>query len=115
MLNEACNARSPHLLIVGDFNFKEIKLDVFDTIVNEDHAASIFLESIKDTYLIQHIKENTRYQSCNQPSLLDLILTNEEDMVFDLEYLPGLGKSDHVSLKFTYNCLIEAAFNNLKK
>ena len=94
MLNEACNARSSHLLIVGDFNFKEIRWDVFDTTVNEDHAASIFLESIKETYLIQHIKENTSYRSGIQPSLLDLILTNEEDMVSDLEYLPGLGKSD---------------------
>ena len=103
------------MLIVGDFNFKEIRWDVFDTSVNEDHVASIFFESIKDTYLIQHIKENTRYRSGNQPSLLDLILTNEEDMVSDLEYLPGLGKSDHVSLTFTYNCFIEAAFNNFKK
>ena len=25
LLNEACNARSSHLLIVGDFNFKEIR------------------------------------------------------------------------------------------
>ena len=83
--------------------------------MNEDHVASIFLESIKDTYLIQHVKENTRYRSGIQPSLLDLILTNEEDMVSDLEYLPGLGKCDHVSLTFTYNCFIEAAFNNFKK
>ena len=69
LLNEACNARSSHLLIVGDFNFKEIRWDVFDTTVNEDHAASIFLESIKDTDLIQHIKENTRYRSGIQLSL----------------------------------------------
>ena len=45
--------------------------------------------------------------------LVHTILTNEEDMVSDLEYLPGLGKSDHVSL--TYNCFIEAAFNNFKQ
>ena len=33
-----------------------------------------------------------------------IILTNEEDIVSDPEYLPGLGKSDRVSLTFTYDC-----------
>ena len=36
--------------------------------------------------------------------MLDLILTNEEGMVRNLDHLPGLGSSDHVVLKFTLVC-----------
>ena len=36
-------------------------------------------------------------------------------MVSDLEHLPGLFKSDHICLNFTYNCFIEAAFRNFTK
>ena len=32
---------------------------------------------------------------------LDLIITNEEHMINEILYKPGLGLSDHVSLNFT--------------
>ena len=38
------------------------------------------------------------------PNVLDLILTNEEGMVSDLEHLPGLGNSDHVVLQTSLVC-----------
>ena len=34
------------------------------------------------------------------PHTLDLVFTNEENMVTNLCYLPGLGNSDHVRLRF---------------
>ena len=37
-------------------------------------------------------------------SLLDLIITNEEGMVQNLSYHPGLGDSDHCCLKFDLTC-----------
>ena len=43
---------------------------------------------------VTRIRENQRY------SLLDIILANEENMRDNLEYLPPLGKSDHVTLNF---------------
>ena len=43
----------------------------------------------------------------SEPSLLDLILTNEEDMINIINYMPGLGKSDHLQLQFTYYCYTE--------
>ena len=36
--------------------------------------------------------------------MLDLVLTNEENMVNNLSYNPGLGKSDHLALSFEYLC-----------
>ena len=35
---------------------------------------------------------------------MDLIFTNEESMVNDVKYLPGLGSSDHICLQFELAC-----------
>ena len=37
------------------------------------------------------------------PSILGIVFTNEEDMVTNLLYLPPLGNSDHVCLRFDFN------------
>ena len=59
--------------------------------------------------MYQHVKENTRYRAGSEPSLLDLLLTNEENMVNSVSYMPGLGKSDHMQLMFTFNCYTETS------
>ena len=51
----------------------------------------------------------------NVPSILDLILTNEENMVSKLQYKPGLDKSYHLVLEFTYNCYIRSNESPPKK
>ncbi len=51
-------------------------------------------------FLYQHITEYTHYRKGQNPRLLDLILTNEEGMVNDMQYVPPLGKSDHVCVIF---------------
>ena len=104
-----------HILIMGDFNFREIDWNNKETSVGEDHLATIFLESVRDTYLYQHVKEPTRYRSDNIPSLLDLIFTNEEHMVSDLNYLPGLGSSDHLQINFVFNCFIDVSKSSFNK
>ena len=52
----------------------------------------------------KHISEPTRYRFGEEPSLLDLVLTNEEGMVLILEYQSGLGNSDHLLLIFELVC-----------
>ena len=39
----------------------------------------------------------------------------EENMVGKLQYKPGLGKSDHLVLEFTYNCYIRSNESTPKK
>ena len=41
------------------------------------------------------------------PSQLDLIFTNELEMVSDVLHMAPLGKSDHQMLKFNFNCYAE--------
>ena len=40
-----------HILIMGDFNLREIDWNNEETSVGEDHLATIFLESVRNTYL----------------------------------------------------------------
>ena len=68
-----------HLCIVGDFNFKEIDWVNSIAKVNEKNPAHLFLEIIRDNFLTQHVNRPTHYRQGMKPSLLDLILTNEEN------------------------------------
>ena len=52
-----------------------------------------FIETLQECYLYQHVTKPT-------PNLLDFIFISEEGMVQDLNYLPPLGESDHVCLRF---------------
>ena len=67
-------------------------------------SSHLFLEALHDHFLFQHICQPTRYRLGETPNILDLVLSNEEDMVRNLEYLPGLGSSDHVILRFSLTC-----------
>ena len=104
LIKEVTNTKPSHLLIMGDFNMKEINWEQGDTSVSEDHIATLFLENIRDCYLFQHVHEPTRYRHDNTPSILDLVLTNEEDMVDKMDYQAGLGSSDHIALVFNFTC-----------
>lgn len=89
-------------MYVGDFNFIEIYWENNNTNVDTEHLASKFLETIRDIYLYQHVKQATRYRGDNQQSLLDLILTNEEEMIDNVVHNAPLGNSDHEILEFNF-------------
>ncbi len=58
--------------------------------------SQIFLDKIQNIrFLYQNVKQN----------LQDLILTNDESMVNNLQYVPPLRKGDHVCLDFNTNLI----------
>ena len=95
--------RQSHKLIMGDFNFRDINWSDMTKASNEQHNSTLFIESIRDSFLFQHVTKPTRIRENNEPSILDLIFTNEEEMVSDILYESSLGKSDHLSLSFKFN------------
>ncbi len=105
MLTEACSLNYSHLLITGDLNYGKINWINWTTPGDnreaEDHK---FLETCRDNYLYQHVQEPTRGRRNNEPSLLDLILTNEENMIENIKYKSPLGASDHIVLSFNFKC-----------
>ena len=48
--------------------------------------------------------EPTRKRGKDNPSTLDLLFSNEEHMISDLEIIAPLGSSDHSILKFNFVC-----------
>jgi endonuclease/exonuclease/phosphatase family metal-dependent hydrolase len=91
-----------HQLIMGDFNFPKVNWKTWSN--NGDKDEENFMECIRDIYLYQHTVEFTRTRENCEPSTLDLIFTNEEDMIEDLNYDSPLGRSDHCLLDFKLRC-----------
>ncbi|CAC5386629.1 unnamed protein product [Mytilus coruscus] len=60
--------------------------------------------NLQENFLFQHVTRPTRWRGTNTPHTLDLILTNEENMISNLEYQSPLGKSDHCTMKFDFSC-----------
>ena len=86
-----------HLLICGDFNMPQIDWVHKYSMTCVSHPSHKFLSIVQECLLFQ-------YREGDSPSVLDLMLTNEEGMITELSYLPGLGKSDHLLLEFCMMC-----------
>ena len=91
-------------MICGDFNDRK-KTGNWKNGFNENNEhCSSFVNTIQDCFLHQHVTEPTRYRHGEEPSLLDLVLSNEECMVYNLGREPGLGDSDHLTLTSDLIC-----------
>ena len=63
----------------------------------------------------QHLRVITRFRVGTEPSVLDLLFINEENMTNSVTHKPGLGKSDHLQLGFTFNCYTETIQKSFTK
>jgi len=90
------------LLIFGDFNYPEIDYVNYKVEGGTDTDANKLLNKTNDLFLHQHIKEWTRCRSGQQPSTLDYVLTDEDNVIQEVSYTPPLGKSDHVCISLNY-------------
>ena len=98
------NKKYTHKCFVGDFNFKDIEWPSMSTHKDEESKELKFIEAIHDTFLYQHVRSPTRCRGTDQPSTIDLIFTDEDNQIGNLNHLPPLGKSDHCILSFEFIC-----------
>lgn len=102
------------LLIMGDFNYPEIKFQDGYVQAGPDSEPAVFYRLVEDSFLTQHITEPTRMREGDKPSTLDYILTNEEELIEDgINYEVPMGKSDHVVL--TWKITVSAAESNSQR
>ena len=114
LLDEINRSNFKHVLIIGDFNYKDIDWETRTTKLGTESATSKFLDRINLNDWYQHVQQSTRYREGQKSSLLDLIITNEEHAIDNLEMYHPLGKSDHVVLKIDY--VIPVVYkNNIEK
>ena len=104
LIRAACNKRNSHLLIMGDFNYSEVDWVSYTSSANEHHGSSKLIDCLQDNFLHQTVRCYTRYREGQQPSLLDLVIVNDDQMVDEVVDQGPLGKSDHVVLTFDLNC-----------
>ena len=107
LIYELCNKSYSHICLVGDFNFRDINWKSWTTPHSENSKEFKFIETVRDRFLFQHVEEPTRSRGNDDPSLIDLILTNEELQVSEIKHHAPLGKSDHSVISFKYHCYLD--------
>ena len=96
-----------HQCFVGDFNYKDINWKHMTTLHNEESKEFKFIETIHECFLYQHVTEATRKRGNDNPSLIDLVLSDELMQVSNIEYHAPLGKSDHSVITFDFHCYLD--------
>ena len=104
LLKSVAEMGRSHVLIVGDFNYKDIDWSSYTNNSDCVDKEFNFIETIRDCYLYQHVTTPTRGRGSDKPSVLDLVFSNEEGIVDRVEILAPLGKSDHAVITTRINC-----------
>ena len=107
LLKSATNGRHSHVVIMGDFNYPEIDWIRECSNVGVNHQATKFMEGVRDTFMHQHVEHPTHRRGNHQANALDLIFSNEQGMVDNVEHNLPIGKSHHVVLQLRINCYCE--------
>lgn len=94
---ERLMSESRELIIMGDFNCKEVDWENLETKGNLDSWGSVLLEIMMENIMTQWVTENTRFRGSDEPSRLDLVFSRGTDEISSVKYVSPLGKSDHVS------------------
>ena len=109
-------AASPsHLLICGDFNVPQIDWGSSFCSASDSHFSHKFLNVVHNCLLFQHVTQPTRFREGETPHTLDLLFTNEEGMLTELDYHPAIGKSDHIVLRFKLACYTQKTGSSLER
>ena len=90
-------------IILGDFNFPKINWTTLNNGSQNVDKEFLFIEATRDAFLTQHVDKPTRMRGENEPSLLDLVFTDETQATPEIDHCAPLGPSDHALLKVTFD------------
>ena len=107
LLRWVSEKKHSHKCIMGDFNYGHINWKSWTTTDSEKSDEAYFLEALRDSYFYQQVEKPTRRRGNDEPSLLDLVLTNETLQVSNLCHISPLGKSDHDILVLDYHAYLD--------
>ena len=96
-LDETCQSQK---IIVGDFNYPGIDWTRKEASGQNAIHANMLLSTLDDLYWTQHVNYPTRVRGDNIPSILDLVITSDPDMISTVDCQGPLGRSDHSLLQF---------------
>ena len=85
---------------------------------SENHPEHLFVNTLTDCFLHQHISQPTRERDGQRPTIDDLILSTDKDMVSNITHIGHLGASDHHMITFdvqsTFKKTIKKTQTNFK-
>ena len=65
---------------MGDFNYPAIDFNNY-TVNASDDSKYRFCDKLRDLYLVQMVTEPTRFRFSQTPSMLDCVITIEENVI----------------------------------
>ena len=86
---------SQHFVLMGDFNYPDIDWDQHQCSSSASKETKKFLDVIDDSFVTQHVTFPTRMNAT-----LDLVISDEENTVFDVGPLGSFSTSDHDWISF---------------
>jgi len=90
------------VLLMSDFNVPAIDWQEL-ALLHSDTFTAEFLCAVQDSYLLQHVIGFTHHRQDQRPSLLDLVFTNNPDIIIDyVRHYSPLGFSDHECLMWQH-------------
>ena len=90
------------VLITGDFNYPDIKWTNLNEI-NCNSPEFKFLNCTEDLFLQQLIDKPTRHRANETSNILDLVFTNDDSFILNVNHSAPFGKSDHEIIEVTLN------------
>ena len=90
------------VMICGDFNMPKIDWKLYSTDASDYSPEMRFINCLDDNFLTQHTVESTRCRGTDNPSTLDLVITDNGQTQAIPKIEAGLGKSDHAVLTWRY-------------
>lgn len=84
-----------HFMLMGDCNYRFLSWPPYEDNNDISRAAGEFCECLDDNFFTQHVTIPTR-----NDAILDLVITDEPDMIYDLIDLGPFPGSDHNALSW---------------
>ena len=104
-----------HFMIMGDFNFPDIDFEHGIVGTSTNTAAAKFFNETQDMFFVQHVHAATPYREGQQPSTLDYVFTDEENLIEDVKIGSPLGKSDHAVMEWDVTLKVSETESKLTK
>ena len=108
LVREVFEKKYKQVVLVGDFNYPKVDWDnwMVSSTQETQSEENYFLEALRDSYASQLVMKPTRGRKCQVPNILDLLQTEQEEKISNVEVRSPIGKSDHSVIAFTINCKI---------
>jgi hypothetical protein len=114
LIQRVTESNVANVVILGDFNFPDINWET-GTASNPASISQTFADTVRDSFLLEKVSKFTRQRGEDRPTLLDLVMVNEECLVGDIHHESPLGLSDHCMLNFDIIGTKEVRDNKIKK